>query len=570
MDIPLNQFEKHIDENILHRGYQYFNQGKIAEHEEIDEGIHEFVIEGTEDYCVHLEIEHDCLTDFNCDCPYDSGPVCKHVVAALYYLQQLNLENPAVQEDQKKSSKKKGKKKMPKDQIDEILEKLPHDELKNFIRKQSTINNKISQLFISSYVYLIVPDSKELYIKQIKAIFKSASDRHGYIDYKNAHFVGHAVYELVESAGKQVASGNYTTAINIACAVLEEMTKALNFADDSDGDIGSCIDPSVEILFRIASGQASDEIKLMLFDYCINAFKKNLFDGWDWHYAMLELAVLLAMTNDQMKIIGSILDKLLKKGLYEWDFQTVQNIQLALIKKSDGEEKAIEFIEENSLNPEFRKILIEKAISEKNYDKAINLAESGIKNDEQSKPGLANNWLEYLLKVHQLTGNVDEIIKYARMLFIDSNREKSQFYSILKKYIPAEKWKDYIAQIIKDYTKEGKWTYNSFVYNIYIWEEDWKSLFELVKRNPSLYNIELYEKYLINDYQPEIVEIYRSGIMDYVYKNLGRSHYKTACKYIKKVIIMGNIEKASEIVRKLKELYPQRRALIEELNKIKI
>ena len=29
----------------------------------------------------------DEVVDYSCDCPYDMGPVCKHVVAALFELQ---------------------------------------------------------------------------------------------------------------------------------------------------------------------------------------------------------------------------------------------------------------------------------------------------------------------------------------------------------------------------------------------------------------------------------------------------------------------------------------------------
>ena len=87
MKISLNEFEQLIDETILKRGLSYFKGGAITDFAELSNGEYEAIVSGTEEYTVQLEISNNIITKHNCDCPYDMGPVCKHVVAVIFHLQ---------------------------------------------------------------------------------------------------------------------------------------------------------------------------------------------------------------------------------------------------------------------------------------------------------------------------------------------------------------------------------------------------------------------------------------------------------------------------------------------------
>ena len=91
MQIPFEQFEQYIDEAILKRGLSYFQQGCVHEPEEIAAGIFEATVTGSEHYTVQLVISNNIITGYTCDCPYDAGPVCKHIAAVIFHLQQETL-----------------------------------------------------------------------------------------------------------------------------------------------------------------------------------------------------------------------------------------------------------------------------------------------------------------------------------------------------------------------------------------------------------------------------------------------------------------------------------------------
>ena len=106
------------------------------------------------------------------------------------------------------------------------------------------------------------------------------------------------------------------------------------------------------------------------------------------------------------------------------------------------------------------------------------------------------------------------------------------------------------------------------VANIYIKEEKWDKLWELIKENPEFSTIESYESYLSKPYSDEIVDLYANQVLDYLERNMGRDHYQTACRYIRRMIKLGGKAKANNLIAQLRTLYAKRPALMQELDRV--
>lgn len=567
MQIPLNQFEQYIDETILKRGLQYFKKGHVHEPEEISPGVYEAIVEGTEDYNVRLTIKNGIITEHVCDCPYDFGPVCKHVAAVIFYLVQDELElNNKTKKAKTKQTSKPAKQKTVAEQVDELLEKATHDKLKQFVREQASQNASFRNLFLSSFVQHNSNESKELYVKQVKAILKAASDRHGFIDWSASRLVGKAVDNLLESARKQIDNCNYRSAVFICTAVMEQMTEALQYADDSNGEIGGRVDAAYEMLYNIALEQSSEEIRKLIIEYCFTSLDKQIYSGWDWHTDILHLAALLLKTEEETERIFKQIDKTQRS---DYEREEAQSIKYEILLKTKGENAAEKYLEQNITNPKLRRKAIQKALEKRDFEKAASLAEDGVRYDLKDSPGLVVEWYDWLLKIAQAQNDSEKIIEYARLLFIDNFRNEQDYYSIMKQQVKPEEWNSFVEAIIKD-IKTSKRRYDdiSLIASIFIKEGWWDRLLELVKKSPSLNTIDRYEKYLSKNYSKDLIELYANGILNYMENSMGREHYQNACRYIRKVIKMGGKDKANEIVSYLRSEYPQRRALIEELNRI--
>jgi len=566
MQIPLNQFEQYIDDTILNRGLQYFKKGRVHEPEEISPGEYEAVVEGTEDYTVQLTLKNGIIEEHVCDCPYDMGPVCKHIAAVLFYLQQDELELDKKTKTTKPThAVNPPKRKSVAQQVDELLEKASHDELKQFIKYKAAQNPSFRNLFLSSFAQHNSDESKELYVKQVKSILKTASDRHGFIDWSASRLVSNAVDNLLESAQKQINNRNYKSAVFICTAVMEQMTEALQYSDDSNGDIGGSVDAAFEMLYAISQEQLSEEIRKLILDYCFTSFDKQLYSGWDWHMGVLRLAALLLKTHDDTERIFNCIDKAQRS---DYEREAAQRLKYDILLKTNGEIAAENYLEQNITNSNFRREAIQKELNKKNFDKAISLARDGIKNDLKDKPGLAKEWYDWLLKIAQAQNDAERIIEYARLLFIDNFRNEQDYYKILKQHVKPENWTDFVEAVIQDIITKKRWFDTGFIAGIFIKEEWWDRLLELVKKSPGLNTIDQYEKYLSKQYTSEIVELYATGILNYMKNNMGRDHYKNACRYIRKIIKLGSRDKANEIISYLRTEYPQRRALMEELQKV--
>ncbi|MFW6267584.1 MAG: SWIM zinc finger family protein [Marinilabiliaceae bacterium] len=563
MQIPLNAFEQYIDETILARGLSYFKKGQVQEPVMLSTGEYKFVVKGTEDYTVRISLSNGTITQYLCNCPYDMGPVCKHVAAAVFHLQQDELEISKKTNGGK--SKPRKKRKTIADQVNELLDQVPHDELKQFVWEKTEQDRAFRNMFLASFAHLNSNESKTMYAKQVKSVLQAASGRHGFIDWSSAGYVGMAVGQLLNTAQKHIEAKNYQSAFFISIAVMEELTKALQFSDDSGGDIGGSINAGFEILGQLAEISNNESLRKQIIDYCFSAFDKEIYEGWDWHLGVLRIAAQLVKTEEET---NRIFEQIERAQGSEYEKKEAQTIRYEVLIRTRGEAEANQYLEQHITNSNLRRKAIQKAIDQEDYEKANKLARDGVAYDMKNKPGLAKEWYDWLLKIAQIQGDREKIIEYARYLLIDNFRNTQDYYQVLKEHVKPEKWKEFIENVIEDISKKNRWLDSHQVAQIYIREQWWDRLMEMVKNDPDLRTIDHYGKCFPKDYSNEIIDLYATGILNYMEESVGRKHYKVACRYLRRMIKMGGRDKANQVISDLRKKYPQRRALLEELNKV--
>lgn len=561
MRIPLNEFEQLIDETILKRGLAYFKGGAITDFSEVSNGEYEALVSGTEDYTVQLEVKNNVVIEHNCDCPYDMGAVCKHVVAVIFHLQQDELE---LNESSPNSLQKKKKTKSVNQQVKDLLKAISHNELMEFVEENCKKDKKFRNYFLASFGHLSQNQSKEFYQKQIHSILQTAAGRDGWIGWSDMKYVVNTTQPFLENAEQYLQNKNFVNVFFISTALLEEMTEAFQYGDDSNGDLGYFVESAMELLSKLSKEKISASLKQEIFEYCISAFKQKLFEGWDWHLGVLHIAGDLTDNENDVDVILNCLESM--NGEYEREY--AQSYKLELLRQYKDPKDVEEFINKNISNSKIRKQEIEKAFESKNFERAIALAKDGITCDEQSKPGLAKDWYDWLLKIALVQKDTPNIIKYARYRLIENFGATHDYYQILKNTIETEKWHPFLEEIIKEVTPKSRWTYTELIRRIYIKEEWWDRLFLMLKQNLSLENIQNNEQFLAKDYSAELIELYSERIINYVEKFMGRNHYQTACRYLRRMKKLGGNDKVNELIELFRKQYPQRKALMDELTRV--
>ena len=172
------------------------------------------------------------------------------------------------------------------------------------------------------------------------------------------------------------------------------------------------------------------------------------------------------------------------------------------------------------------------------------------------------------MKIAESQKDTERIILYARHLLLNDNIPSQDYYQILKKTVPPEEWTDFVETIIQE-TMERKPYYGvDFVAAIFVQEEWWSRLLDLVKKECSLDRLAKYEKPLAQHFPNELADLYAERIIEYVEDRVGRDYYRTACRYIRRMIKLGAKDKADEVISQLRQTHYRKKALMEELDNV--
>jgi len=572
VEIPLSHFEEYIDEPILKRGLSYFKNGFVHKPAEIRPGDYEAVVEESEEYTVNLSIRNRVITEYSCDCSYDMGPVCKHVAAVIFYLEQEELgltqnTKKASSKKAKASSSKPSKRKTLAQQVDELLDKVTHDELTLFVREHATKNAQFRDLLLASFAQYNPNESRTLYAKQVKALIKVArdSDKYGLIDSSGAKYISKEISPMLSLAERYLSQGNHQSAFFICTAIMDELISALLLADDREGVLGNAIYAAYDTLSAIASEEPSEAIRRQILKYCFTSFDKRTFAGWDWHIGLLQLAACILDTEDEVEEFFKRINSIPESDEYE--IKEVQKIKYCILLEKKGTEVAQKYLEQNLDNPSFREVAIQDALDQKDYERATALANDGIEQDS-GYPGLITNWYEWLLKIAESQKDTERIILYARHLLLNDSRPSLDYYEILRKTVPHEQWADFVETIVQEAIERKPYYRTDLVASIFIREEWWSRLLDLVKKECNLDQLAKYEKLLAQHFPSELADLYAERIIEYVESHIGRNYYRTACRYIRRMIKLGARDKADEVISQLRQTHYSRRALMEELDNV--
>ena len=578
MNITLSNFESVIDHALVKRGRRYWQHGLVQNLEEIEDGKWTAQVEGTQVYEVRISISDDAVTDYNCTCPYDLGPVCKHEVAMLYAIQErlsgvatTNKEEQETTIGSKRRRAKTGKQK-PRTvakKVDEVLEKMSQEEIIDLVRSHALRNREFRVILLAQVTLRSGGDSKSAYRELIKESLRSGMDRHGFIDYWSTRRAVRGAEELLNKAVKLVESGNPEQAIPIFQAVIEELVPALQFADDSNGDIGGAIDWAFDEFYKCIEKIQDPIMRKDLFDYYLTEANRKQYEGWDWKWDFLRMASALISSGEQEKELFAKLDKISQAGqssefFDRYNQEQAAQIKLEVIRKRGRENDINQFINDNLHHTSIRCLAIEQAFSNKDFSRVIELAKQGIEQDtERQYPGLVNEWFNWLLKVAEKEENVEDIREYARLLFFETCN--FEYYEKLKKTHSKSNWPDQVEKLLGHLQQRASF---STLAEIFIREKEWQKLLDLVRGQTSFRTLETYHKYLAPHFPKELVEMYEKTSKELLAQSMGRAAYQDVCQMLRRMKKLGASDRVRQLIKEFSEQYKKRRALLEELERV--
>jgi len=350
--MTLPHFEEYISKTILQRGRSYFLNGLVQPPEKWTDDRYEFLVSGTEAYQVRIDLDGDEIRNVSCTCPYDQELMCKHLAAALFYLREhwesLNTQVASTGETQ----------------IRELLQKLSKEDLQSFLLRRAERDSHFRNELLMTFSQSKTKDVTAHYRKHLRQLIQRAAGPGGYVDWYRAKDLSEGVGEMLAQAHSALESGNEEQAFSIACVVIDELLKALQFADDSGAYISERIGESIGILQDVISNDPVEESRQLIFSYCLAAFESGRFEDWDWHWDFLQLAAEVAKKEEE---IAQIFTQTQKDYASKYDRETAQEIHYHFLIQLDQTEAAQSYLQSNRRNATLRRIVIRQHIANGNF-----------------------------------------------------------------------------------------------------------------------------------------------------------------------------------------------------------
>lgn len=555
----INDFKKHIDKKILDRGYAYYSEGNIIE--TYNQGNNEYIfqIQGSEDYEVVVKIDNmGEILYSQCDCPYDFGPVCKHEAAAYFELSEILNSEGSTTSMKREVVKHPGFK--------EVLVNLSKEELIRIIIDMTEKDKILKNSLIVRYSKGNDKQELEKCKNLIDSIIRKYTGGRGFIEYSKTYGFVSNMGDLLEKVRN---TQDTLLALDIAFLLLNEVVEAFQYADDSNGEIGSLAGETIELIEEIVTEIDPLDVNLRekVFNKILEQSDNKIFDGWD-EYKINILKLCAKFTDVKefrvklRKKIEYLIDKNSNRKYNEYINESMLKILFDMIKEYGTEKEADDFIKDNLIFTYFRELLINKHIKGKNYHKVIELTLEGEKQDKQYA-GLISKWKKIRYAAYKELSLKEEQFQLAKDLLLDGDFE---YYNELKEIAAGDKVVLY--NNLKQELKNDKGRYGRSIYlKLIVEENDLDEIMKFVRENPT--NIEEYAHMLAGKFKDEVINIYNKYIKSSANSSLNRKDYQRVCGILKRYKKIAGEKKQKGMINELSGLYRKRPAFIDELSKIK-
>lgn len=553
----IQRFLEDVESKIYGRGEDYYRSGYV---ESIDwDGSHVTAeVSGSEEepYLVELDFSADGEVEaWSCDCPYDWGPVCKHMVAALLAIQA---------EPPKETPKKKADRKLD---IRSLVKKAEKEQLAALVLEHCQEDPRFQ-----SRVLAELEDSGEQELAAIKAMVKASirsNTRQGFIDIRGCDNICTDLDDALDQARRRIKRGQYGRGLDIALFILLSSMKLAGEADSSSGSLSWTIDAALETVELAANSLVqSGEPRGKFVRKILETAEGPAFDGWDhWRYDLLRKAAVLADAKNEKQfyiLLDHLNDRIWEnfQDTPRYGYEKEDKItRYYIMSSAHGAEEARAYLEQNLDVDELRVILIREDMAKGDYANAERLCRERLE-EEQAKPWYRPSQWQYLLyEIYWDWGQREEQISQARRLALLGDQE---FYQTAKDLLTeAGRWKEAYPGFLAE-LKASRPAYEYM--EILKLEGETALLMEQVRLSPE--TVFQYGDMLAREYGKEVFDLCAAVIRKRAEAAGNRREYRKLCGLLGSLAGFGGRKGAEMLIDELRQTYPRRPALLEELGRV--
>ncbi|MGM9580279.1 MAG: hypothetical protein ACI3U2_03475 [Anaerovibrio sp.] len=406
-------------------------------------------------------------------------------------------------------------------------------------------------------------------VKTIIAASIKFNTHRGFINWRSCDNICMDMHDCLDMCGETFKLGGYMAALEASVYILVSGIKLAYRADSSSGMLTDVILRTYEPIGNCAKEIAKQdkEMRDQALALIIKNAKKKVFDGWiDWRYDLLKCGICLCDEKSAKKIektLDKFLEDIQEAPLPEYRQEQDLLVRYRIHRHLYGRNYTKDELYQNISLDEFCLIAIKDAIEDKNYDEAEKLCLDKI-NKEKFRHYCSSNpedWNNILYDIYKAANDIEKQITQAKKLLFMGNE---QFWDVLKLILnECGTWTENY-EVLLNGLRDSKQTvcYRS----ILIAENEKKRLLEDVMAYP--YDLFCYGEYLVKEYPEHVYDLCYKEISKNCAEAKDRREYKKVTKQIAQLIKWKGKDTAKALIDELKQTYPRRPALLDELGKV--
>jgi len=533
------------DSKILARGKALYAQGCVANLTQTAEGEFEAKVLGSEGdlYEVYITVKDGEPEDYGCDCPYDWGPVCKHLVAVVLAVQAGKYKSAEPEAPKKKTQKQQG--------ISALLQDIDPTDLRYFIAQYAERDQKFDNALRVRFAQPDFDAELKKIKRSVNAVLADVSDwdthdRWGGVDIDTSEIL----YEIEQ----RMEQGH----IRLAFAGLEALYVGLleNFEYQGECELSMEAEDCLKRMADIAEQVTEPRDREYIFERCVTLadLEKGRRYGADYADQLLTIASQFVAPENRAQ-----LEEALARHTTGYSVDRFALLHLELIERLDGEAAGRDYVAAHLHIESMCKIALDEALFKRDFTRAEALCLDFIRDREDKGWRSCTGWYNTLLSIYDKTGEAEKQIAIARNLLL----EKCDFgyYAVLKKLLKKQGDWEAAYPDVREKCK-ARLPVSTYM-QLLLDEKEAALLLAEVRKQP--HTIFTYGAFLAKTYPEEAFTLFWDEIKQLAERASSRTMYHDICGKIKLLADAGGMEDAEALIDLLRQRNARRPAFLDEL-----
>jgi len=368
--------------------------------------------------------------------------------------------------------------------------------------------------------------------------------------------------KLQEQAYENIALKNYQEAYAMINGIFEKTPSALRKAETNKELLLKSLSANLSLLEELLEAPIAPPLRASIWEYLVQLYDNAYLKLYDFDQELLIFIKAAFYNPEQLqKLIQSIAKRLEDPNLSPEAQTFMLTNQLDLYISSRQKEKASALISKNISTPEILLVAIDMAVKRKDAKKVIQLAKLGL---TLQVPKAVQSDLEEFLYIHsKILYRKKEVIRWAKKRYLDTYQK--DYWEELKKQAKEEwpKHKEDLIDLISN--KVFSVAQRDALAWIFASEKDFQELFTFLKETRSIELLIEYDTQLPNSFQPKLLNLYDSLLMEYLNQHVGRQTSLKVRRVLDHLTENDSKDFSQSLANKLRKEFAERNSLIEEL-----